>query len=164
VHSSSFETSSATWTWLFSPVYLVHLIDERYFGIGTANFATQYLGIYFTNSAWLAVNVPSLIAFTVSTWLVVRGTWPPWVAVSLATHLALHGLGRIPTSAWFVTIAPSLLSGLILCLPLAGFALIRGYRQLSHSQFRRGILVGVASFQPFWHFILLPVLPRPPAV
>jgi hypothetical protein len=164
VPSSSFRTSSSTWVWLFPPTYLAHLIDERCFGIGTADFATQYLGIYFTNSTWLAVNAPSFLVLTVSTWLVVRGRWPGWITAALGTHLALHGLVRVPTSVWFGTVAPGLLTGLGLCVPLAGFALFRGHRRLSRSEFRIGILVGFASFQPFWHFLLLPVLPRAPVI
>ncbi len=157
-------TLTGSWLWLFPPVYFVHLLDERFFGVGTAEFATQYLGIYFTNAAWLAVNVPSFSALTVTTWLVARRSWPDWVVVALSTHVALHALGRIPTSLWFATIAPGLLSGLLLCLPLAIVSTIRAHRALPRAQLRLGVLVGLASFQPFWHFLLLPILPTPSAL
>ncbi len=148
---------------LYPGVYLVHLIDERYYGIGTADFATQYFGIYFTNEAWWAVNVPSLMMLTATATLVARQVWPRWLAVALATHLALHGLMRVPTSAWTLTIAPGLISGLLLCLPLSVITLLWGWSALPRTQFRNGILVGIASFQHLWHFLLLPVLPGGPA-
>jgi len=36
-------------------------VDERFYWTGTANFATEYPGIYLTNYAWWWVNVPSMI-------------------------------------------------------------------------------------------------------
>ena len=65
------------WTWLFPPVYGLHLLDEYFTSIGLAVWSTQQSGITFTEAAWLAVNVPSLALFTVSTSLAVRRTWPP---------------------------------------------------------------------------------------
>ena len=82
---------------LYPIVYLVHLIDERYYSIGTAEFSTQQFGVYFTNQAWWAVNVPSLIVLAATATLVARHVWPQWLAVALATHVALHGLMRVPT-------------------------------------------------------------------
>ncbi len=147
---------------LYPAVYFIHLLDERFYGIGTAAFATRYLGIYFTNFAWWAVNIPWFLGFTASASLTASGRCPDWVAVALATHLALHGVGRVPTSAWFVTIAPGLLSGLVLCLPLAIATFVRAHRTLPRAQVGIGVLVGLASFQPFLHFVLLPFLPPPP--
>lgn len=155
---------SRDWLSLFPLVYMLHLIDERYYSIGTADFATQYLGIYFTNAAWWAVNIPSLLLLAGATVLVARGQWPEWVAITLAMHLAIHGLGRVPTSLWSGTIAPGLLSGLLLCTPLSAATLWRARHAFSGAQWRNGVLAGVASFQPFWHFALLPVLPAGPAV
>jgi hypothetical protein len=153
---------STGWLVLLSIVYSVHLVDERYYSIGTADFATQYLGIYFTNAAWWAVNIPSIILFTLAAALVARGTWPQWVVLALAVHLALHGLGRVPTSLWTLEIAPGLVTGLLLCTPVAAASFWRGRGVLSRSQVLRGLVAGAASFQPFWHFALLPFLPGPP--
>lgn len=154
---------SARWIALFPVIYLAHLIDERYTWIGTADFATQYLGIYFTNRAWWWVNVPSMALLTFAAAWTARGRWPRWVAVSLGVHLALHGLGRVPTSLWTLKIAPGLPTGLLLCTPLALATLWRGWHGLPRPELWRGAWVGVASFQPFWHFALLPFLPGPPS-
>jgi hypothetical protein len=143
--------------------YLVHLIDERYYSIGTAEFSSRYFGIYFTNQAWWAVNVPSLIVLAATATLIARQVWPQWLAVALATHTLLHGLMRVPTSAWTLTIAPGLITGLALCLPLSLLTLRWGWSVLPPLQFRNGILLGIASFQPLWHFLLLPFLPNAPA-
>ena len=147
------------WLWLFPPVYLLHLIDERYFGIGTAEWASHHTGVYFTNSVWLAVNAPSFVLLTLATWLVARRTWPMWVAVALATHLALHAIGRVVGSVVFDSVSPGVVTGVILCLPLAVFAYTRLVRVLSRGQLLAGVLAGVVSLQPLWHALLLPVLP-----
>lgn len=153
---------SSAWLSLFPAVYLAHLIDERYFGIGTANFATKYLGMYFTNEVWWFVNVPSFVLLAMAAALTARGGLPQWVAIALSIHLALHGLGRIPTSLWTLEIAPGLLTGLLLCAPLAAATLWRGRRVFSREQIAWGVLAGIVSFQPLWHFLLLPFLPAAP--
>jgi hypothetical protein len=158
---------SRTWLALFPLVYLIHLVDERCYWIGTAEFATRYLGIYFTNAAWWAVNVPSFVLLAGAAWLTARGVWPQWVAVALAVHLALHGLGRVPTSLFALRVAPGLVTGLLLCTPLAAATLWRARtalsrRELCRREIARGLLAGAASFQPFWHYALLPLLPSAP--
>jgi hypothetical protein len=104
-----------------------------------------------------------MVALALVAGLVARGRWPEWVAVALAAHVALHGFGRLPPSIWFGSPSPGLVTGLVLCLPLALYAFARAARTLPRAELRKGLLVGVASFQPLWHFILLPVLPGPPA-
>ncbi len=155
---------AARWLWLFPPVYFLHLLDERFWGPGTANWATANTGVYFTNSAWLAVNIPSFILLTLATALTASRRWPDWVAIALATHLTLHALVRIIGTTVTGTVSPGVVTGVAVCLPLALPVLVRGVRLLSQAQFRKGLIVGVLSFQPLWHFMLLPFLPDgPPA-
>lgn len=170
--SSVYECSSSpsklfpdAWIWAYPAVYAVHLLDERLWGIGTAEFATRHLGIYLTNEAWWLVNVPSTLAMLGVAALVAVGRWPQWVAVALATHLALHSLGRVPATLWLGMWSPGLASGLLLCVPLAWLTFSVGNRGLSRGQLRAGLVTGIASFQPFWHLLLLPlgVLPEAPA-
>jgi len=152
------------WVWLFPTAYLIHLLDERFYWIGTARFATEYLDIYFTDAAWLWVNLPSLLLVALVSWLVVRGTWPEWLLVALAVHFLAHSLGRLPTSVWHGTIQPGLVSGLLLCAPLGLATLAKGLRVFSRRELTLGFVVGIASIQPLWHFAMLPWLPSPPAV
>ena len=156
---------SPAWVYAHAMVYLIHLADERYWGIGTAEFATHYLGIYFTNPAWWMVNVPSLVLFALATVLLARGWWPQWVVLALSVHLALHGLGRIPTSLWTGEVAPGVVTGVLLCTPLAAATWWRGLTAFDRRDQLRSALVGIASFQPLWHFALLPFpfLPTGPA-
>ncbi len=155
--------AAAGWLWLLPPAYAIHLLDERLWGMGTAEFATRYLGMYFTNEAWLWLNAPSLVAFTAVGALAARRAGPAWLGVALATHLTLHALGRVPTSLWFAMVAPGVVSGLLVNLPVAVPILVRGARRLPRRALRHGVLAGIASFQPLWHFVLLPVLPEAPA-
>ena len=155
---------SQRWLWFFPPAYLVHLFDERFFGNGTAAWATEHMGVYLTNEAWLVINVVWILGFTLATWLVSRGTWPQWVVVALATHLVVHSLTRVWGSAVFAGWSPGVVSGVSICLPLAVMSLARGLRQLPLRQFATGLVAGAASLQGLWDFLMLPVLsPRPPA-
>ncbi len=150
------------WLWLFPPVYLVHLFDERFFAEGTAAWATKHAGVYLTNEAWLVINVVWFVGFTLATWLVSRGTWSEWVVVALATHLTVHSLTRVWGSAAFPGWSPGVVSGVIACLPLAVATLARGARRMGSRQFATGVIVGIVSLQPLWDFLMLPVLsPRP---
>ena len=151
-----------SWIWLYPLVYFVHLVDERYFGVGTADFAAQLLDIYFTNTAWWWVNVPSMLLLGFATERVVRGAWPMWVVLAMAVHLAYHGLGRIPTSLWTASIAPGLLSGVVLCAPLALATAVWARERFTRRDVARGVVVGHLSFQPLWHLLLFPLLPTAP--
>ncbi len=154
---------SSRWLWLFPPAYLAHLIDERFWGAGTANWAYTNTGIYFTNAGWLAVNVPSMLLLTIAAALSAARIWPQWVGVALAVHFVLHALVRIIGTAATGQVSPGVVTGVLICLPLAIPTLVRGYQSLSTPSYRRGLLAGVLSFQPLWHTVLLPVLPQGPA-
>ena len=102
---------SRRWLWLFPPAYLAHLIDERFWGPGTANWAYANTGIYFTNAGWLAVNVPSMVLLTVAAALSAARIWPQWVGVALAVHFVLHALVRIIGTPATGQIAPGVVTG-----------------------------------------------------
>ena len=155
---------SAPVLWAFPAVYFVHLIDERFWGVGTANWATIHGPLYFTNYAWLWVNIPSMLALTLVAALVARGAVPEWAIVALSVHLLLHAVMRIGGTLVFASVSPGLISGVLLCLPLAVWSLARGYRRLSHRALCAGVIAGILSFQPLWHAVLHPFLPpAPPA-
>lgn len=150
--------------WAFVPVYALHLLDERFWGMGTAHFASTYTPFWFTNSAWLWVNVPSFVLLTLAVALIVRGVFPEWAVVALAVHLLLHAIVRIGGSGFFAVVSPGVVSGVVLCVPLGVWSLMRGARALSRRELRAGLIAGVLSFQPLWHGVVFPFLPdRPPA-
>lgn len=155
---------SAGWIWLFLPVYLLHLLDERFFAMGTAEWATLHMGVYLTNEAWLVINVAWLAGLTLVVTLMARGAWPDWVAIVLATHLAIHSLTRVVGSIVFPGWCPGVVSGVGVGLPWATVTFVRGLRALPPRQLISGVVLGVLSLQPVWDFLMLPVLsPRPPA-
>ena len=148
----------------FPPVYLLHLLDERFWGVGTANWATAHSYLYFTNYAWLWVNVPSMLALTLVVLLVARGRAPDWWVVALSVHLLLHGTMRVGGSFFYSSVSPGILTGVVLCVPLACRGLILAKRTLPKRALRLGVVAGLISFQPFWHVLLHPLLPgAPPA-
>ena len=149
------------WLWLYAPIYAIHLFDERFYGEGTARWATRHVAIYssevhFTNSAWLAVNVPSFLLLTAAAVLVARERWPAWVAVSLASHFFLHGFVRLLGTIWFVSLSPGVFTGMLLCVPLAVGTWTTMRKIIPRGELGKGVLIGVLSFQPVWHGLLLP--------
>ena len=146
----------------FAPVYFVHLLDERFWGIGTANWATTHTPFYFTNYAWLWVNVPSMLLLALVVVLIARRRVPEWAVVALSVHLVLHSVTRIFGTLIFASVSPGVISGVVICLPLAFWCLARGYRQLPKPDLRMGMIAGVLSFQPMWHSIIFPFLPAAP--
>ncbi len=149
--------------WAYPIVYFVHLLDQWFWGPGAAQWATAHGTLYFTNYAWLWVNVPSMFILTLAALLTARQQLPAWVAVALGVHLALHALMRIAATAVFSSVPPGLVTGVLMCLPLAIPTLLRGYQGLPAREFRLGVLAGLLSFQPLWHLVLYPVLPHGPA-
>ena len=153
---------SQNWLWAFPPVYLIHLVDERFWPPGTANWATANSFLYFTNEAWLWVNVPSMLVVLLATALISARRLPEWVTVAMGLNVALHAFMRIGGTLFFGSVSPGLATGVILCLPLALPVLVRGMRLLPRADFIRGLAWGVASFQPVWHLLVYPFLPLKP--
>ena len=154
-----------TLLWVFPPIYFLHLMDERLFGIGTAAWATRHMAVYLTNEAWLAINVVWFAFLTLITWLIARGTLPNWVVVVLATHIAIHSLTRVWGSIVFPGWSPGVLTGVVIGLPWAVVIFYRALRAYSRRQLALGLVGGVLSLQPLWDFLMLPVLSlKPPAV
>jgi len=150
------------WLWLFPPGYLVHLIDERFFGIGTAAWATAHMDVYLTNDAWLIINIVWFLGLSALTWLIARGSLPDWAALVLATHFAIHSLTRVWGSAAFPGWSPGVVSGVLIGLPWSVAMFYRGTRELEPRRIALAVALGVLSLQPVWDFFMLPILsPRP---
>ncbi len=81
---------SQNWLWAFPPVYLIHLVDERFWPPGTADWATANSFLYFTNEAWLWVNAPSMLVVLLATALISARRLPEWVTVAMGLNVALH--------------------------------------------------------------------------
>lgn len=154
---------SPKWLWSFPPVYLIHLVDERFFREGTAAWATAHMGVHLTNEAWFVINAVWLVGLILVTWLTARGSLPQWVVVVLATHLAIHSFTRIWGSVVFPGLSPGVVSGVLLGAPWALYTLGRGLRALPRREFALGVVVGVLSVQPVWDFLMLPILSPHPA-
>ena len=146
---------------LFPVVYLIHLLDERFFGVGTANWSTLNDILYFTNEGWLWVNIPSFLLMLAASSAAGRGRLPQWVFVSIAMHLLLHGLMRISGSVVMPTLAPGVVTGALLCVPVSTFVYRRALGVLRPATLVRASLVGVATLQPVYHWLLHPWLPQP---
>ena len=149
----------------FPPTYLVHLIDERFWGPGTANWATANSFLYFTNEAWLWVNAPSMLAVLAVTILVSQRRIPEWAGLALGVHVGLHGVMRIGGTLAYGTVSPGAATGVALCLPLALLVVFRGWHGLPRTEVLRGLICGVLSFQPLGHLVAPPFLPpKPPGL
>jgi hypothetical protein len=141
------------WHWIFPIVYGLHLLDEGLVAGGLPRWSTEQ-GFHFTMQNWLSVSIISFFLFTSSVWLVARQTWPSWVLLALATHMALHVLTHLGASAWWSSISPGTLSGLLLVAPLAVWSGWWGMHALSRGTLVRAAIIGAATFQAPWDLLV----------
>jgi hypothetical protein len=139
--------------WLFAAVYAVHLLDEGLVAGGLPRWSTE-LGFHFTLLNWLSVSSLSFLLFSATVWWVARRTWPSWVLVALAVHITLHALLHIGASAWWHSLSPGTVSGLVLALPLAGWTLRWAWLELPRKTFVLAALLGAATFQAPWDLLV----------
>jgi hypothetical protein len=135
--------------WLFATVYALHLLDEGLAPPGLAAWGMAQ-GYYFTFGHWLSVSLLSFVLFGGALWLVARGTWPPWVLVALAAHVALHALLHVGASLWASSLSPGTATGVLLALPLAAVTFEWGRAELRRPLLLRALLLGAATFQAPW--------------
>ena len=146
---------SAAWpirpAWIFPLVYLVHLLDERFFGAGTAAWSTTHAGIDFTNEAWLVVNVLSFALFAGVAFAADRGRLPDWVFVTLASHLLLHGGMHVAGTLARPEPFPGVVSSALFNVPFALFVFLGGARFLDRRVWLGAAALGLATMQPIYH-------------
>ncbi|GEM_PF-6757334 len=140
--------------WILPLVYLVHLLDERIFGDGTAAWATTYGGVDFTNEAWLAVNVASFALLFGAAFATDRRRFPEWVFATLAVHLLLHAFVHVGGTLARPVPFPGVLTSVVLLLPVSLVLLRRAARSLPRARFALGCGVGILTMQPIYDFLL----------
>ena len=140
--------------WLFPLVYLAHLLDERFYGEGTAAWSTAHAGIDFSNDAWLAVNVASLLVMTIAAWAMDRGRLPAWVALTLAGHLLLHAFMHVAGTLARSSVFPGVGTSVLICLPFASFVIARAWRRFEPRVAIAALALSLATMQPLYHYLL----------
>jgi hypothetical protein len=133
-----------SWVWLFPAAYLVHIAEEFWSPPTFYVWVSRLVGIPFTAPLFLVANSLFMGLMLVAVLAVLRGAWPCWVVLTLATVVALNGLLHLLGTALWRSSSPGLWSGLFLYLPLGGVALARGARLLGTRAVRRGISTGVS--------------------
>lgn len=134
------------WPTVFPTVYLAHLLDERLWPPGTANWVTANTSLHFTNSAWLWVNLVSLAAMIVVSVLLARGVLPRSSEVAISTHIGLHGATRVLGTIFSLSIAPGVVTGVLLCLPLSVPLLLHGWKSLPRRSFVLALVAPVTQY------------------
>ena len=139
--------------WLFAAVYALHLLDEGLVAGGLPHWSTQN-GFHFTSLNWLSVNAVSICLFGAAASLVDRGTWPSWVLVSLAVHIALHAVVHLGASAWWLSLSPGTITGVLPGLPLAAWTLCWARHALDRRLAVRAAILGMLTFQAPWDLLV----------
>jgi hypothetical protein len=131
------------WPLLLPCSYLLHLAEEWWGGEGLAAWTWRTLGAPISTAELLALNGIVWPVLTVLTVLAVSrpGLRPVWTAFGtvIAVNGALHVLGSLATTSY----SPGVVSGVLLYLPLGGYALARGRRDLAPRAFGGAVLIGL---------------------
>ena len=119
---------------LIPAAYAIHLLDERFVPPGIPAWATTVADMPFSNEAWRAINLPSLVLVSVAALLVARPNRPHWMLLILAGHIGLHGIGHLLGSIAFGVLSPGVVTGLVFCVPTAVLAFLVGAKGMSPLQ------------------------------
>jgi hypothetical protein len=142
VHPSSENPLVGRWVLLFPATFLVHIAEE-YLGGFPARWA-ELTGLQISGAAFLGANALFWVLMaSASVWILLRPKLGLLV-VALATIVTINTVAHTGHALVSASYSPGLVSALVLWLPLAGVAFVRGRRSLSGRAFRAGVLIGVA--------------------
>jgi hypothetical protein len=129
--------------WLFVPAYALHLVEELWAGPGLPAWIALLVGSRLPVPAFVAINAVAMILLIVGIRRATRTEDAGWIAVTVATIVALnavlHLLGSIVTG----TYSPGTVSGVVVYLPLGLLTLIRAAHQQDAAAFGRGVVAGL---------------------
>lgn len=138
------QTGWRWWPLLLPASYLLHLAEEWFGGEGLTAWTGQALGRAVSAERFLLLNGlfwPLVAVFTVA-----AVKWPrlSWVLSTFGALFLVNGVLHALGSLAFASYSPGLVTGLLLYLPVGGYALHAGREQLPPATFARAVLLGLA--------------------
>ncbi len=131
------------WVLALPVLYALHLLEERFAGIGFPDWLNQYMGADLSMADFLAINVVAFSAVVLVTILFVRGIIPILPILVIVTVFGLNGLIHLATSVTTESYSPGTLSGLVGYLPLYWYTWTRIFPELPTRLILQGLTGGV---------------------
>lgn len=142
-----------------SSLYLFHLFEEYFGPPGLWRWVESNLAVSFSHFHWLAVNIPFFGAVVVALVLAERDPTSSWLRFAVATHLALHATMHALHSGAMQEYSPGVVSGIVLCAPVAGALVREELRHLDRRPLLLGVVCGVGTFPPLIHAVVVALGP-----
>ena len=128
--------SASRWLWLFPPIYLLHIIEERW-GVGAPH------GINLSLKAFVILSGAAWVLMIVGVWLAVRLGFPQFLAVCLGTLFFVNALSHIANCIFIAGYDAGVITGTLLFIPLGLITLIRLRKRLQPKRYFAAIAIGL---------------------
>ena len=128
--------SSARWLWLFPPIYLVHIIEERW-GVGAPH------GINLSLKAFVILTGVGLMLMIVGVVLALRLGFPEFLAVCLGTLFFVNALSHIANCIYIGGYDAGVITGTLLFIPLGLITLISLRKRLRPKRYFTALAIGL---------------------
>lgn len=124
--------------WWFPATYALHAAEEFCTGETFPVWISRFAGVHFTATAFLWLNGIAMAVMLLAAAGAARGV--RWLAVTLATVVAINGTAHLVGSLATWTWSPGVVTGTLLWLPLGLSTLVHARRALP-----RRTLLGAAA-------------------
>lgn len=128
--------SASRWLWLFPPVFLFHIIEERW-GVGAPH------GINLSLKAFVILTGAGLMLMIVGVVLAVRLGFPQFLAVCLGTLSLVNALSHIANCIYIAGYDAGVITGTLLFIPLGLITLIGLRKRLQPKRYFIAIAIGL---------------------
>jgi hypothetical protein len=134
-----------SWPLLLLAAYTLHLAEELWGGEGFELWTERALGLPVSTTRFLVLNGIAWPLFAALTVAALRKPALSWFPTAFGTLVAVNGvlhlLGTLATGSY----SPGLVTGLLLYLPVGGYAVVWGSRHLPPRAFAAALLGGVLA-------------------
>ena len=131
------------WPLLLPAAYLCHLVEEWLGGDGFVLWTARALGRQVSATRFLVLNGIVWPAFAALTVAAIRKPALAWFLTTFSTVVMINGVLHTLGSLASVSYSPGLITGVFLYLPIGGYALGTGCRELPPRTFGLAVLGGV---------------------
>ena len=141
------------WFWLYPVFYVLHLLDEYFFGEGFHLWFAR-AGVVLSEARWWILNLCFLALMLLVVFIIQSDTRHRWLGLILAMVALINGIAHILGSLYFGVLSPGILTGTLLWIPLGIFSLIKLKREVSTKKYQWGIILGLIAN------IMVPILAK----
>src|SRR5947209_1216266 len=128
--------SASRWLWLFPPIFLLHIIEERW-GVGAPH------GINLSLKAFVILSGGAWVLMIVGVILALRLGFTQFLVVCLATLFFVNALSHIANCIYIAGYDAGTITGTLLFIPLGLITLISLRKKLRPKRYFTAIAIGL---------------------